>query len=162
MHYCLGCLALVRGVRSEAQAEFNESYRLYQEVQDNYLGFALAGLAMMAAVFADLERARLYSIEALKNAMSLRDSLWLWCALPGISLYLAKSGNAARAVELWALAKTVPFINNSQWYADIFGVEIETAAAGLTSEAVELARRRGQALDMWQTGELLLAEFSQG
>ena len=131
VHYCLGCLALVRGAQSDAQAEFNESLRLYQEVQDNYLGFALTGLAMMAAVFDDLNQARLYSIEALKNAMNLRDSLWLWCALPGISLYLAKSGNAARAVELWALAKTLPLINHSQWYADVIGVKIETAAAEL-------------------------------
>ncbi len=161
VHYCLGCLALVKGAQSAAQAEFNESLRLYQEVQDNYLGFALTGLAMMAAVFGDLNQARLYSIEALKNAMDLRDTLWLWCALPGISLYLAKSGNAARAVELWSLAKTVPLINNSQWYADVFGVEIESAAAQLPSDVVDSARRRGQALDMWQTGEQLLAEFSR-
>ena len=153
---------MIKLSQSEAQAEFNESYRLYQEVQDNLLGFALAGQSMMAGVFDDLKRARLYSVKALENALTLHDTLLLWVILPGIALYLAKTGEITRAVEVWTLANTVPLINRSRWFVDVIGARIEVEADTLPPVTVDSARKRGQAFNLWETGELLLAEFSTG
>ena len=162
VHFMLGRLAIIEDSQSEAQAEFKESYRLYQEVQDNLLGFALAGLQLMAGVFTDLRQARSYSIEALENALKLHDSLLLWFALPGISLYLARAGEVIRAVEVWALAKKALIINHSQWFDDVVGERIRSSAANLPPGVADMAGQRGQALDMWQTAEQLLVEFLKG
>jgi predicted ATPase/DNA-binding SARP family transcriptional activator len=160
VHYCLGCLALVRNANREAQEEFTESQRLYLSVGDNMLGFSLIGLGMTGSIFDQLPDACRYFIDALDNALNLHDFVLLWLILPGVSLFLAKIGAVDRAIEIWTLAKKLPLVNSSKWYADTIGMRIEAAARALSSGAIDAATHRGQGLDLWQTAETLINELA--
>ena len=50
---------------------------------------------------------------------------------------------------------------HSQWFEDVFGKHIAAAAEGLSPEAVEAARERGRARDVWETAKELLEELSR-
>jgi len=63
------------------------------------------------------------------------------------------------AVELYALAARYPCVANSRWFEDVFGRQIDALAETLPAEAVEAARKRGRARDMWETAKELLAEL---
>jgi hypothetical protein len=82
-------------------------------------------------------------------------------ALPGVALWLALTGQIVRALEVWALALSLPFVVNSQWYADVVGQRVEAAALALRPAAREAARERGRALDLWATAEALVLELQQ-
>jgi hypothetical protein len=80
-------------------------------------------------------------------------------ALTGVALLLATTGDHARAVEIWALAKCHPLITHSKWFEDVAGRELSDLAATLPTEAAEAAQARGRTLDLWQTVTALLAEL---
>jgi hypothetical protein len=64
-----------------------------------------------------------------------------------------------RAVELYALAESQPFVANSQLFEDIAGKHVAATAATLPADVVEAAQTRGRARDWWETAEELLAEL---
>jgi hypothetical protein len=66
-----------------------------------------------------------------------------------------------RAVELYALAESHPFVANSQVFQDIAGRYIKSATADLPPEVVATAQERGRALDWWETAATLLEELSE-
>jgi hypothetical protein len=49
--------------------------------------------------------------------------------------------------------------NNSRWWSDVVGQEIENAGSSLTRSVFEAAKTRGISLDLWETAEALLNEF---
>ena len=77
----------------------------------------------------------------------------------GVALLLATIGHVARAVEIWTLAKSHPFVANSKWFEDAAGRELAALAATLPPEVAAAARERGQRLELWPTAETLLAEL---
>ena len=84
--------------------------------------------------------------------------------MPIIPMLLAESADPKlkeRAVELWAMAESLPFVGNSQLYADIVGKPMEAVIATLPPTVVAAAQARGQELDWWQTAEHLLTELDE-
>jgi tetratricopeptide (TPR) repeat protein len=156
--YCLfGELALVESSYFEAQGAFAEGEKISREVRLNSIGLAFAGLGYAACHLSQLSQAHHHLAEALTNALATKAYMPAVYALPGVALLLAASGAEARAVEVWALAKSQPFVANSKWFEDVAGRELETLAATLPPEVAKAARERGQALDMWETAAELLA-----
>jgi hypothetical protein len=72
---------------------------------------------------------------------------------------LADAGEVERAVELYALAESHPFVAKSQLFEGIAGRCVEAAAAALPPDVVAAARERGRALDWWGTAAELLDEL---
>ena len=143
VYWVFGCLALTAHSYDEAQAAFIQSRRLYQEVQDNYLGVSLIGLGYTACCQRNFSQACLYFSQALQNALHLKDYLHLMVALPGVALLQAMTDRLEQAVATWELAKCFPYVANSRWHAEIVGQVIEAGAATLPAELVQSARERG-------------------
>jgi hypothetical protein len=79
--------------------------------------------------------------------------------LPVISLLLADAAEIdqkERAMEVYALASSHPYVAKSRLFADIVGWHIAAVAATLPPEVVAAAQRRGRALDWWATAAELL------
>jgi hypothetical protein len=66
-----------------------------------------------------------------------------------------------RAVEVYALACTFPYVANSRWHQDVIGKPIAAAAAALPPQVVAAAQERGRARDVQATLEELLAEWGE-
>jgi len=163
VHGWLGYLALVNLDYEAAQAAFAEGYRLYQATQgDAYTFSALSGLGFSTCCRGDLGQARHYFRQLLTEGLRRKDFLYLLFALPGLALYLARRDEVERAITVWAQAQCQPFVANSKWYEDVVGLELTAVAASLPRDVAEVARRRGQGMDLWQTAEALLAELASG
>jgi hypothetical protein len=84
--------------------------------------------------------------------------------IPIVARVLADTNNTTqkeRAIELWAMAQNLPFVGNSQLFADLLSQPLAKAAAELPAEVVAAAQVRGQELDWWQTAETLLTELTE-
>jgi hypothetical protein len=64
-----------------------------------------------------------------------------------------------RALELHAMAKSLPFVANSQLFADVAGKPMAAVAETLPPDVAEAAQTRGRALDWWETAGELLKEL---
>jgi predicted ATPase/DNA-binding SARP family transcriptional activator len=159
VHWLLGSLALLEPDCEVARAAFLESRRLYEEVEDNYLGLVLPGPGYAACLDRRLADARRHFAEALQFALALKDHLYLMLTLPGVALYLSLAGEIVWAVEVWELAQSLTFVGNSKWHADIVGLAVDGAAAVLTREDRLAANVRGQALNLWDTAQALVYEL---
>lgn len=158
IHWLLGRLAMAEKAYDEAQKAIEESLRLYEEVQDNLIGLAINGLGIVACLKKELSLARKHFIEGLAYALKLKDFMQLMVALPGAALYLARTNQVERAVEVWSMVQCPPFVANSQWHEDVIGQEI--TVVNLPPDIVAKARKQGQSQDLWATAEQLLAELS--
>ncbi len=156
----LGYVALVNLSYDKAQAAFEEGYSLNGTNQFNPYTFnALSGLGLSACFRGDLDQSRRHFIDLLTEGLRRKDFLYLLFALPGLALYLARRGEVERATTAWALAQRYPFVANSKWYEDVVGRELEALAASMPPEEAKAAGERGQAFDLWETAEALLAEL---
>jgi tetratricopeptide (TPR) repeat protein len=159
----LGCINLVEGASEQALKLLEESAATCQaikEIDDYVLVLACMGYAQFALGRPAQARGRL--LEALRLGAELGVMLPVAAALPGIALLWASSGHAERAVDLYALASSIPTIGNSPWFEDVAGRHIAAAAAALPPDTVAAARARGQARDLQSTIAELLAEFEVG
>ena len=66
-----------------------------------------------------------------------------------------------RAVELYAMATSHPFIAKAQLFEDVAGRYVRAATADLEPEVVQAAKARGGELDWWETAETLLEELRE-
>ena len=155
VHWLLGSLALIRADFAAARAAFAESRRLYDEVQDNYVGLVLASPGYAACLEGRTADARSHLVEALQFSLRLRDHICLLVTLPGVALYLGQVGQVERAAEIWALAQAQPHIANSRWYADVLGHRVEAMIGNRAAQAGRVARDRGRALDVWGVAQAL-------
>lgn len=87
--------------------------------------------------------ARKYLLDALQKTVSSQRLDRLMYALPGIAYLLAEEAETERAVELYALATTQPFVGHSRWFADVIGKWIEAATDELPAATADAARTRG-------------------
>jgi hypothetical protein len=84
--------------------------------------------------------------------------------LPILPVVLAASENyehKARAVQLYALAKTLPFVANSKLFEDIAECKLKASVVNLSMDVILSAQNRGQALDIWETAVVLLDELRE-
>ena len=108
--------------------------------------------------------ARQQMFEALTVAVEIRAFITLLHVLPILPVLLAGEEavqHKVRAVEVYALANSHPFIANCQFFYDIAGKEIEQVEAVLPSDVVAVAKARGQGLEFWETAENLLQEITE-
>jgi predicted ATPase/DNA-binding SARP family transcriptional activator len=91
-------------------------------------------------------------------ATSYRQDRLLY-ALVGIAALLTGLGEVERAVELYSLAESYPFVGKSRWFWDAFGQYIETVSNKLPFAVVEGAKVNGKDRDIWGTAEGLLLKF---
>ena len=158
--YCwLGNLALVEAAYDQAQTAFEEGFRLYQEVRDNYIFLALSGLGLCACFQEDWRQARQNFTILLSSALRLKDFLYLLTALPGIALYLACRGELEQAVAVWTWAQCQPYVANSKWHEAIVGRAVAEATTNMPLEVFKAAQENGRSQDIWFMAERLLAHL---
>lgn len=155
----LGQLALVESSYAEAQAAFAKCAEIYGGMNYRLIDISLAGLGYAAYHLGQPQKARQHLTEALASALAVKTYGPTLFALPGVALLLAQTGDAARAVEIWALAKCHPFVANSKWFEDVAGRELDDLAESLPAEVAEAARERGRVLALWETAAALLEEL---
>jgi tetratricopeptide (TPR) repeat protein len=157
----LGELDLAQEAYTEAVSLLEESLATRREIgfrQDETLmlidlGCALRGLG-------DHRQARRHICTALQVATEISAWVSLVPAACAGALLLADRGEAARAVELYALA-LCPRIANSRWWEDVLGKHIAAAAATLPPDMVTAAQERGRARDLETTVKELEVELGQ-
>jgi hypothetical protein len=79
--------------------------------------------------------------------------------LVGIALLLAKQGDAERAVEVYSLAESYPFVSKSRWFSDAFGQHIKAVSMELPRTRVDEARVQGENRDLWGAADILLIDY---
>jgi predicted ATPase/tetratricopeptide (TPR) repeat protein/DNA-binding XRE family transcriptional regulator len=150
-HYNLGDIALVENRLLEAQEQLHKSSASMLANKQNILyGLPMADLVYASLALNQPDRAAQYLCQCLECAIKTRSFMPAIQALPAIALLASDQGNIEWAVEVYALARTYPFIVNSQWFEDMAGKPLSVAAAQLPNEVVEAASSRGKALDLWQ------------
>jgi len=155
-----GMVTLVEGAHTEARQWLDECTALCREEEtQNLLGLNHAYLGYVAREEGAIDQAWHHVCRALQIGTALGDPRPRTTALPLCALLLADRGEAARAVELYALASRHPAVANSRWFEDVVGVHIAAAAASLPPELVAAAQERGRARDLEATVEELLAEL---
>ena len=140
---------------ADYQSQFNS--REWSAIYQASLGRAEWGLGQQAT-------ARQHLYEALAVAVKMRAFITLLHVLPIVPVILAAEDDVrqkARAVEIYALAHSHPFIANCQFFYDIAGKDMEVVEAGIPSDVVAAAKARGEALDFWPTAESLLTELME-
>jgi hypothetical protein len=106
-----------------------------------------------------MEGARKDLTEALRWAAGRGSYPVLVHALPAAAFLLLRQGETERAIEIYELACTHPYVANSQWHEDVVGRPIHEAAAALPPDAVAAAKERGRARDIQATLRELIAEW---
>jgi tetratricopeptide (TPR) repeat protein len=102
--------------------------------------------------------------EALQTCVEIRAFLPLMHLMPVIPVVLASEECdtlKVRAVELYALAESLPFVANSRLFADIAGQHIAATTATLPADVTVAAQKRGKTRDWWDTAETLLKELAE-
>lgn len=154
-----------------AEEKYSEAHHFFQESLANFYTWtaelraqALAGLGRAAYGLGNHSEAQQHLVQALRTAVETQAFIPLLFLLPLISLLLAdmvEVDQKERAVELYALAASHPFVAKSRLLADIAGRHIATVGATLPPEVVEVARERGRALDVWKTAAELLEVLTE-
>jgi tetratricopeptide (TPR) repeat protein len=121
---------------------------------------ACSVLGYVARELGEVPKARACLSRALRYAVETRAFNPLITSLPALALLLADEGDAARAVELYALASRYPYVANSRWFEDVAGKHIAAVAATLPPDVVAAAQEHGRARDLWETAEELLEELA--
>jgi predicted ATPase/DNA-binding SARP family transcriptional activator len=162
LHLTLGELALVEAAYAEAQAAFVQSRENLDRSWDRQSSLlALAGLGHAARCLGRLAPARQYLAEALATSLATKSFGPLVYTLPFVALLLASSGQVARGLQIWELARTQPFVAQSRWFADVAGRELAALAATLPPAAVAAARAQDRMLDLWPTAAELPAALQE-
>jgi tetratricopeptide (TPR) repeat protein len=159
----LGWATLAQEAYAEAGQWLGESAVIFRSGRDmrwrEWLAWSLAALGRAAHGLGNRSEAQRCLFEALEIAVDMGAFIPLLHLMPIIPVVLTDAGEVERAVELYALAKTHPFVASSQLFEDIAGRFIEAAATTLASDVVAAARERGRALDWWDTAAELLDEL---
>jgi hypothetical protein len=123
------------------------------------MGEALAALVYAARSQGQPAQARGQLGEVLRLLIDTRNSTTALHSLAAAALLRMDAGEAERAVQLYALASSYPFVANSRWFEEIAGQETAAAAETLPPDVVARAHERGRARDLWATVEELLEEL---
>jgi tetratricopeptide (TPR) repeat protein len=143
-------LALVQGNLTEARTQLLAGKNFLSKPS---LGL---GLGFVDAIEGDVAKAW-QTIKPEIQWESKQKAPHLLAQLLAVAAYLyAIDGQAELAVTLYASARQYPFVDKSQWFADVVGKQVNDAAAGIFPEAVATARERGQKMDLSETAESIM------
>jgi predicted ATPase len=155
-----GRIAVRDGAHAEARRLLRESIAGLQAVRLRELAArAWPACSYVACGLGDMEGARSDLVQALEWAADRGSYPVLVHALPAAAFLLLHQGETERAVEIYELACTHPYVANSQWHADVVGQPIAEAATALPPAVVAAARERGRARDTQATLKELIAEW---
>jgi tetratricopeptide (TPR) repeat protein len=164
-HGVLGWAALGDERVAEAEQALTESVAAFRAIgARDHEAWSLAGLGRAQYGLGNRAEAQQHLIEALRIAVEIGAFIPLLHIVPLIALLLADGECDAlteRAVGLYGLAASHPFVANSQLFEDITGKQVAAAAAVLPPEVVGAAQSRGRALDWWETATALLEELPE-
>jgi hypothetical protein len=111
-----------------------------------------------------LAEAKQTLVQCLQTCLAIQAFLPLMQLMPIIPVVLADGADQRlqeRAVELYALAESLPFVRESQLFADLAGKPMSAVASKLPADVVAAAQARGRALEWWPTAETLLSELKE-
>jgi hypothetical protein len=164
----LGWTALAGEDYVAAQEWLAQSIAVHREVEYQFarewLAATLPAAARAAMGLGHRAEAQTYLAEALEIALEIGAYIPMLFLMPIIPVVLADDedeGLKERAVELYAMAESRPFVANSRLFEDIAGRHIRSATADVSPEVVEAAQARGRALDWWETAAKLLDELPE-
>ncbi|MCJ7549254.1 MAG: tetratricopeptide repeat protein, partial [Anaerolineae bacterium] len=134
----LGWVALAEHAYAEAQNELSETVTVFRAMRNQwgkeYLAVSLAALVRAEVGLGNLKEALELAIEALDIAVGIRAFIPLMFLLPVASVVLVEAGRVERAVELFALAESRPFVAKSPLFQSIVGDPIRAAAGSLSPD----------------------------
>jgi predicted ATPase len=159
---CVGSVALAMGQYDAARAALEEGAELLGGAQQrNGQGQLLSVLALLDLKEGRPAAARKHLATALQIVVETGAYQPRLFAVPAAALLLAQAGQAARAVEVYALACAHdPFVANSRWIEEMVGRDVAAAAETLPPEETAAARERGRAREMGPALEELWAEVN--
>ena len=154
----LGDIALAEGTYIEAERVLQKSVAIHQTVGERGRQYdVLVSLGLAACGLGNIALARRCLGDALHNALELHIWFSIQLAIPLAALLALKQGDPARAVELYALALSIPHIANARYYEDAVERHIAAAAKKLPPDVVAAAQERGRGRDLWETARELRA-----
>jgi tetratricopeptide (TPR) repeat protein len=159
----LGWVALAEERYAEAKNQLQQSLAACKAHADReYEAWSLAALAGAEYGLGNRAAAQGHLLEALEIVVEIRAFIPLLHLMPIIPVVLAgedEPNRKTRAVELYALAASHPFVAKARLFEDIAGRHVKAAAACLPPDVARAAELRGQALDWWDTAGELLGEL---
>ncbi len=156
------------GMLQQVKRQWSESRQSLQRGCECSRGFAVTCLIWNVTILIFTEialgnhRLALETVrEALVVSRSLNYYFLSWLAISGYARLLFDLGQPEKAIELYTLSRNFPYIQNSRWFADVAGNDINQYMTTLPKEIVESAQKRGQALDYKETVDRLVEELQQ-
>jgi DNA-binding SARP family transcriptional activator/predicted ATPase len=145
---------LITGDWDGAEPELRNYYEKVMSLpRYDMAGQPLALLGYIAYRRGDRAAALGYLEQALVNGME-KGFFWVFMlALATLAVMLAEAGELEQALEVYAAVTAHPCAGNSQWFEDLFGTPLREMCAGLPSEAIEAAQRRGRSRKLREVGE---------
>ena len=151
------------GPATQSLEESLKSWRI--EGDREYEAWALTGLGRAAYGSGNEVKAQAHLLEGLEIVVEIRAFIMLLHLMPVIPLLLVESDQPnlkIRAVELYALATSHPFVAGARLFEDIAGRHVrDAAAAALAPDALAAAETRGRDRDWWETADELLVRLRQ-
>ena len=122
----------------------------------------IASLGLAVFKIGNITQARECLKDILEIGFGFQDIILMTNSLSLATLLLLEEDKIEQAVEIYALAQTYPRVTNSQWYEDLVGQAVTTAAKTLSKEEVIVAQERGAKRDITQTAVDLQAMIEFG
>jgi DNA-binding SARP family transcriptional activator/predicted ATPase len=163
----LGWVAVAEGDNEEARKTLQQTIATFQQhlrldESPEFIAWCLAALGRAEHGAGNHARAKEHLREALRICVDIRAFIPLLHLMPIIPVVLADEDDPRlkeRAVELYAMATSHPFVAKAQLFEDVAGRYIRASTADLPPDVVSAAQERGRALDWWETAEALLEEL---
>jgi transcriptional regulator with XRE-family HTH domain/tetratricopeptide (TPR) repeat protein len=154
-----GAFLLVKQQEEQAVEHFQMSLQIYQKSnQVNMAGIPKAYLAYAFLALNQLSVAEQYLMQCMKDAVQIGSYLFAIQALPALALLETAQGKHERAIEIYSQSLKFPYVANSKWFRDVFGVQIDLLAEQLPTEVVSAARSRGRKMELWEVVKNWLKE----
>lgn len=158
--FLIGCARLVQAQTDGAREQLVRSANDLRETgTPDYLCLALSTICCAHVLGDDIPGARAALHEGTDLALQLNAGEFLSSVLASAAFLMTQTGEAERAVELYTAARRESYVDKSLWWEDVVGCRVEAAAATLGRDAVQRARERGRALDVWDTVARLQKEL---
>ncbi len=110
---------------------------------------ALSILALAYSRQGNLAQAEQAAKQALKIADDQHIMLPMYYTLPALALIRAAQGQTGKAIELYSLAESWPYVANSRVMHSIAGKRLNELVSTLPDEFVQFHKSRGRTLDFW-------------
>ncbi len=161
IHFGLGMVLAAEGIRApvEIRPHFQEALLVGEAFNHPLLiSQAVIGLGEIALVMGDTAGALSYFLRCLKLALEQEAQFVLLVSLVSFAAVYQKTGQPERTLELVALILRYP---RTPAYVKLRGQELDAElGAALPAHVAAAARTRGAALDLHETAQAVLAEFS--